>query len=111
MFTEIILYFLGLCTVCSFLLLWFVSPLKITLAKLLFNADIVDVKNFDDLIYLRSKFLSKLSSCWICCSFWSSLAVGVVMAIASSNPFYPAITFCTYPCLAYVFKRIIDQDR
>lgn len=108
MLKDIILYFLGLFSVCSFLLLWFISPLKITLAKLFFNTDISDIKNFDDLLYLKSKFLSKLLSCWICCSFWASLAVGMLFGCISGSLLYPIITFCTYPCLAYLFKRIID---
>lgn len=108
MLKEIIFYILGLLSVCSFLMLWFVSPLKITLAKLFFSTDITDIKNFDDLLYIKSKFLSKLLSCWICCSFWSSLIVGLVLGYICSNFYFPLVTFCTYPSLAYIFKRVID---
>lgn len=108
MFKDVIIYLLGLFSVCSFLLLWFISPLKITLAKLIFKTDIADIKNFDDLLYLKSKILSKLFSCWICCSFWLSLAVGLLLGYIYYDMMYPVITFCTYPGLAYIFKKIID---
>jgi hypothetical protein len=108
MLKEIIFYILGLLSVCSFLMLWFVSPLKITLAKLFFNTDITDIRNFDDLLYIKSKFLSKLLSCWICCSFWLSLILGMILGYMCNNFYFPLVAFCTYPSLAYIFKRVID---
>jgi len=101
-------YLLGLSAVCSLLLLWFVSPLKITLGKVLFKKDLLP-EQFDDLLFLKSKFLGKLLSCWICMSFWLSLAIGIILTLwLQTNWYMPVITFLTYPSMAYAFKKLIS---
>lgn len=101
-------YFAGVLGVCSFLLLWFVSPLKITLAKIIFKKDIVVLDEFDDILFLKNKILGKLTACWVCLSFWLSLLVGIVLLIGFGSVWYmPLLTFLTYPSIAYIFKIII----
>jgi len=104
---SLLAYVVGLLSVCSFLLLWFVSPLKITLAKIFFKKDIVVPSDFDDLLFLKNYILGKLSSCWICLSFWTSLAVGIILTFIGQPQWFPILTFCTYPSLAYAFKTLI----
>lgn len=100
-------YIVGCLAVCSTLLLWFASPLKITLAKLFFRKDILLPGEFDDILFLKNKIIGKLTACWICLSFWLSLFVGIILTLLFSCTWYmPLITFFTYPCLAYIFKTI-----
>jgi len=102
-------YILGLFSVCSLLLLWFVSPLKTTLGNILFRKNLT-LEQFDDVLYIKSPFLGKLTSCWICSSFWLSLIVGAVMVgTLQASIITPLITFLTYPGLAYIFKIIIKH--
>lgn len=101
-------YILGSLVVCSSLLLWFVSPLKITLAKVIFKKDIITLDQFDDMLFLRNKILGKLTACWICLSFWLSLLVGIVIVLGFNGEWYmPVVTFFTYPSIAYIFKTFI----
>lgn len=101
-------YLAGALTVCSILLLWFVSPLKITLAKIFFKKDIINLDEFDDFLFLKNKILGKLTACWICLSFWLSLLVGIAIVVLFGGAYYtPIITFLTYPAIAYIFKTII----
>jgi len=105
---KLLFAFLG---VNSFLLLWFYSPLKTTLSELLFKTKITKNEQFEDLIYLKfkSEKLSILSSCFICMSFWVSLLSGIILTIFCNQPYFtPVLTFFTFPCLCYIFKKIVD---
>ena len=102
-------YILGCLAVCSILLLWFVSPFKTTLGEIIFKKNLTPLQ-FDDVLFLKSPFLGKLVSCWICCSFWTSLIVGFILVLAFNTPLYtPLVTFFTYPALAYIFKTLIKH--
>jgi len=104
--------FLAFLSVNSLLLLWFYSPLKITLAKLLFKEDITSQEQFEDLLYIKFKNnnLTILSSCYICLSFWLSLISGIILFLLAGMPYYtPVITFLSFPCLCYVFKKFIFE--
>lgn len=103
-------YIAGCLAVCSLLLLWFISPLKITLAKIFFKKDILMPEEFDDILFLKNKLLGKLTACWICLSFWLSLLIGCFITVLSDCAWYtPLVTFLTYPSIAYLFKQVITR--
>lgn len=94
--------FLGFFSVFSILILWFLSPLKITLGRIIFKKDYKTVSDFDDKLFTVNPILGKLSGCWICVSFWTSLAVGIVFMYGFSLPIYfPVLTFFIYPGICY----------
>lgn len=102
-------YILGLLSVCSLLMLWFVSPLKSTLGQIIFKKNLTP-DQFDDWLYIKHPFIGKLLSCWICCSFWLSLFVGVIIwGVFNSSILTPLLTFLTYPALAYLYKVLIKH--
>jgi len=104
---TIVEFFTGSLIVSSLLLLWFGSPLKITLGKLLFKKIFITNNEFDDFLFMRSPFLGKLTSCWICLSFWLSLLVGISFVCLINAPIAtPLLTFLVYPSLCYIFKSI-----
>jgi len=104
---QIIDFFAGALAVCSILLLWFGSPLKITLGKLFFKKNFIMHTEFDDYLFMTNRLLSKLLSCWVCLSFWLSLATGAVFVFVCNAPLYtPILTFLIYPSICYVFKTI-----
>ena len=100
-----ITYILGYLILNSWLLLWFVSPLKSTIGSVILKREVSNV-DFDDYIFIKSKFLSKLLSCWICMSFWSSLVIGFLLTF---NIIWAVMCFLTYPCLAYIFYSYIKR--
>lgn len=109
MFNLILIYFLGLFIVNSLLLLWFFSPLKITLSELFLGKSLMPME-FDDFVYSKSKFIGKLTTCWICCSFWLSLLIGILtLFIFDLTLFWPLITFLSYPSLCYIFYTFIKK--
>lgn len=100
-------FFCGALAVNSLLLLWFVSPLKLTLAKLLFNQNFITHDQFDTYILIRYPTFGKLTSCWICLSFWLSLAIGGAFVLWFDAPLLtPIVTFLVYPAICYLFKQI-----
>jgi len=104
---TIIEFFTGSLIVSSLLLLWFGSPLKITLGKLFLKRNFITNNEFDDFLFMRSPFLGKLTSCWICLSFWLSLATGIAFVVLINAPAVtPLLTFLVYPSLCYIFKII-----
>jgi len=101
-------YIMGLLGLWSFMVLWFLSPFKITLGKILFNKEFNTPVDFDDYLFIKNKVLGKLLSCWICTSFWTSLLIGIVIYFVYSTPLTtPLITFSTYPSITYLFKVLI----
>ena len=104
-----VFFILGLLTVNSLLLLWFFSPIKTTISEIFLKKMLMPLE-FDDYVFTKNKVLGKLVSCWICCSFWLSLAVGIFFTIAFNLPVYwPLITYFCYPCLCYLFNVIIKR--
>lgn len=102
-------YILGLLTVNSLLLLWFFSPIKTTLSEIFLKKSLMPLE-FDDIVYVKSKILGKLTTCWICLSFWTSLITGTVMAlIFNLSAFWPLVTFVSYPCLCYIFYTMVKR--
>ena len=100
-------FFTGALAVCSVLLLWFGSPLKISLGKLFFKENFLTHAEFDDYLFIKNRLLGKLLSCWICLSFWLSLAIGVFFVLVCGAHLYtPILTFFIYPSICYVFKII-----
>lgn len=109
MFDLALLFILGLSIVNSLLLLWFFSPIKITLSELFLGKSLMPLE-FDDYVYSKSKFFGKLNTCWICCSFWLSLTVGVIFCYVSSlTLLWPLITFLSYPAFCYIFYTFIKR--
>jgi hypothetical protein len=103
----IIDYIISVLVVNSLLLLWFFSPFKTSLGKIIFKKDLT-VDQFDDIIFIKNKVFGQLTSCWICCSFWLSLIVGIVWVAFFSFPCYwPFLLFFTIPCLSYIFYTYI----
>jgi hypothetical protein len=103
----LLIFGFGLLAVNSLLLLWFFSPLKISLGKILFKKVLMP-HEFDDYISLKNNWLGELIACWICCSFWLSLIIGFVLMVMFSLPLYwPILTFLGYPCLCYLFYKKI----
>jgi hypothetical protein len=104
----IALYILGLAAVNSLLLLWFYSPLKTTISEIFLKKTLMP-HEFDDWLFIKNQFLGKLLSCWICCSFWLSLIVGLFIQLFYGFLFtFCVITFLTYPSFCYLYKKIID---
>ena len=104
------LYALGLLNTFTALLIWFYSPLKVTIGQLFFDKDMYLNDQFDTLMLFKNKWLGKLVSCYICCSFWTSVAVGIIYcSIFNLSYLYPILTATTYPSLAYIFKGIINK--
>lgn len=104
------IYILGLLAVNSLLLLWFFSPFKVTLGKIIFKKTLMP-HEFDDRVYLINNFIGELISCFICCSFWSSLAIGILARLIYTELpwFYPLLTFFTYPSICYIFNKIYSK--
>ncbi|NDB81406.1 MAG: hypothetical protein EB127_01465 [Alphaproteobacteria bacterium] len=105
---TLIQFGIGLLATLSALLLWFESPLKITLGKIIFNQTLKFNEEFDDILFMKVPLLSELSGCWICCSFWFSLAIGTLLTLCLGlEPWVPVLTFCCYPSIAYLYKKLI----
>lgn len=112
MLYTVLIFLLGLLTVNSLLVLWFFSPLKTTISEIFLKQTLMPYE-FDDRLYFKNKFLGKLSSCWICCSFWLSLLVGTVFSIIFSSYLiingFALIAFFSYPSVCYLFYRIVKE--
>jgi len=104
------LLFLGFFNALSLLVLWFESPLKITLGKLLFKQYYTKPEEFDDKLFTVNYFLGTISGCFICLSFWISLIVGICYTLILQLPMYfPIITFLTYPGVCYLALKTIKR--
>jgi len=104
-------FFLGLLVTNTLLLIWFYSPLRITLSHLFISKDINSYDEFETFMLFKFPIIGKLLSCFICCSFWTSFIVGCIFAILLSNVpvFFPVITALTYPGLCYMYKTFIEK--
>jgi len=103
-------YIAGLCINSTALLIWFYSPLKTTLGQILFSKNIYSNDQFETALLLKSPLLGKLLGCYICCSFWSSLGIGLALWHIFSLPwFFPLLTWFTYPGLLYIYKLVLDK--
>lgn len=94
----------------SFLLIWFYSPLKTTLGQIFFDKNIFTNDQFETTLLLKNSFLGKLTSCYICSSFWLSLITGATLFfIFGLEWYFPFLTWFTYPSLLYIYKIILDK--
>lgn len=105
----IVTYIIGVLIVNSLLLLWFFSPLKTTLSKIIFNKELMPL-DFDDLVFAKMPVLGKLIGCYICTSYWLSLLVGLFFMLIAHMPWWwPLLTYFSYPSIAYVFYKVISK--
>lgn len=103
-------YIAGLGIAATFLLIWFYSPLKITLGQILFDKNFYSTDQFETALLLKNKILGKLSSCFICSSFWLSLLIGSsLFVIFGLEWYFPLLTWFTYPGVLYLYKLILDK--
>lgn len=103
-------YIIGYLVVQTICLVWFYSPLKITLGQIFFDKKICSNDEFETHLMMRSMFFAKLLSCYICFSFWISLIVGAVGCLLLSLPVYALfLAQFTYPAVCYLYKSIVDM--
>jgi hypothetical protein len=103
-------YIEGLLITWTILLIWFYSPIKITLGQLFIDKNLYSTDQVETAVMIKNKWLGKLISCYICCSFWTSLAVGIILKLILDLPgYFPLLTWFTYPSLSYLYKKIIDK--
>jgi hypothetical protein len=101
----------GLAANCSALLIWFYSPLKITLGQLFIDKNLYSIDQVDTAVLILNKWIGKLISCYICMSFWVSLLIGLLYLLFFDAPaWFPMLTATSYPSLCYIFKKIIDKN-
>lgn len=107
----LIFYILGLLLTLNACLIWFYSPLKVTLGQLFFNKDIYTHEEFETYLLISWPVLGKLLSCYICFSFWCSVVLGLIGVFAVHMPCIALVfTAGTYPALAYLYKTVIDRS-
>ena len=105
-------YIIGLFVECTCLLIWFYSPLKTTLGKMFISKEISSNEDFETAIMFKNSIIGKLISCYICSSFWLALIIGCTFTLVFSLPIiFSALTWFTYPGLAYLYKSIIDKNK
>ena len=104
-------YFIGLGVTLTLLLIWFYSPLRSSIGWLV-NKNINSNSDFETWLLLKTPFLGKLLGCYICCSFWLSLIIGLLFwYFFKLSLCFPILTWLTYPSLAYLYKTIIDKNK
>ncbi len=108
----IIDYIAGYLIVQTILLIWFYSPLRITIGQLFLDKNMYMTDQFETYMLTLNPFLGKLLSCYICFSFWVSLIVGCVgsLLLYDTMAVIPCITALTYPCICYLYKSIVDRS-
>jgi len=105
-----ILFFLGYFITQTLLLIWFYSPLKITLGQLFIDKNLYSIDQVETAVMIKNKWLGELISCYICCSFWSSLLVSVLLKKIFSLPlFFVFLAWFSYPCICYLYKLVIKK--
>jgi len=108
--SNTIYYIQGLLVTLTTLLIWFYSPLKVTLGQLFIHKDLYTDDQVETAIMIKNKWLGKLLSCYICFSFWTSLIVGILFKFLFTLPLiFVFIAWFTYPSLCYLYKSIIDR--
>lgn len=105
-------YLFGYLVVQTILVIWFYSPLRITIGQLFFDKNMYTTDHFETYILSISLFLGKLLSCYICFSFWVSVIIGCVgsLLLYDMKVIVPFITALTYPSICYFYKSIIDKS-
>lgn len=105
-------FILGYLIVQTILVIWFYSPLRITIGQLFFDKKIYTTDQFETYVLTINLNLGKLLSCYVCFSFWTSLITGCIGAIFVYNMQFivPVITCLTYPAICYLYKSIVDRS-
>lgn len=107
---EFFYYLKGLLTTWTVLLIWFYSPLKVTLGQLFINKNLYTDDQVETAIMIKNKWLGKLLSCYICFSFWTSLVVGGFIKLYNHLDWsFVFLAWFTYPSLCYLYKALIDK--
>lgn len=105
-----IFFLLGYLVTQTLLLIWFYSPLKITLGQIFIDKNLYSVDQVETAIMIKNKWIGELISCYICCSFWTSLFVGIVFKKAFSLPlFFVLLAWFTYPSICYLYKLLVKK--
>lgn len=103
------IYLLGLLITTTLLLIWFYSPLRITIGQLFIDKDMYTFDQFETYLLLKNVWIGKLLSCYICSSFWLSIFIGLIFVLLGyASIIFPLITGLTYPSICYVYKKMID---
>ncbi len=105
-----IYYIVGLLIVQTICMIWFYSPIRITLGQIFFNSRITSTEEFETYMLLKSMLFGKLLSCYICFSFWTSLFTGITFFILFFLPVW-WVLLCplTYPSLCFIYKLVTDK--
>ena len=108
----IIDYVFGYLVVQTILVIWFYSPMRISIGQLLFDKNMYMTDHFETHVLSISPFLGKLLSCYICFSFWTSLIVGSIGSffMYDMEIIIPVVTALTYPSICYLYKSIVDRS-
>lgn len=108
----IIDYIFGYLIVQTILVIWFYSPLRISIGQLFFDKNMYMTDHFETHVLALNPLLGKLLSCYICFSFWTSLFIGSVGSffLYGMNFVIPIITALTYPSLCYLYKSIVERS-
>jgi hypothetical protein len=105
-----ILFVLGYFITQTLLLIWFYSPLKITLGQLFIDKNLYTVDQVETAVIIRNKWLGELISCYICCSFWASLGVSLILKNVFSLPsFFVLLAWFSYPSICYLYKILVNK--
>lgn len=103
-------YLLGLFITWNILVIWFYSPLRITIGQFLFDSNLYTFDQFETYVMSKNIWIGKLLSCFICFSFWTSLFIGAVFFYIFSTPCaFPLLTCLTYPGICFFLKNIIEK--
>jgi hypothetical protein len=103
-------FLIGYLIVQTICLIWFYSPLRVSLGQIFFDKKIHTTDEFDTHLMIKSMFFSKLLSCYICFSFWTSLVVGGIGCFLLYIPLYFAfLAQLTYPSICFLYKLHIDS--
>ncbi|NBO98992.1 MAG: hypothetical protein EBU90_02520 [Proteobacteria bacterium] len=106
----IVFYLTGLGVTLTALTIWFFGPLKATLGQIFFDKNIYTNDQFETAMLVKYPLLGKLLSCYVCCSFWLSFLIGVGLLLIFNLPcYFPFLTWFTYPCIAYLYKSLVDR--
>lgn len=103
-------YLKGLLVTWTALLIWFYSPLKVTLGQLFIHKNLYTDDQVETAIMIKNKWIGKLLSCYICFSFWTSLIVGLFFKLINGLGWdFMFLAWFTYPSLCYLYKSFIDK--
>lgn len=108
----IVEYIVGYLIVQTILVIWFYSPLRITIGQLFIDKNMYMTDHFETYMLTLNPYIGKLLSCYICFSFWASLLVGCIVSffLYDMSIKIPLITALTYPCVCYLYKSIVDKS-